>query len=57
MRYEQIPNTFFIKNRDNFSSQMKEDTIAILCSNDVKHTIANDVMGFAQNNDLFHFQI
>jgi len=54
MRYEQIPNTFFIKNRNNFSSQMKENTIAILCSNDIKHTNADDVMGFAQNNDLFY---
>lgn len=33
---------------------MKPNCIAILTSNDVKHTNADDVMGFAQNNDLFY---
>ena len=33
---------------------MKENTIAIFTSNDMKHTNADDVMGFAQNNDLFY---
>lgn len=33
---------------------MKDNTIAILTSNDIKHTNADDVMGFAQNNDLFY---
>ncbi len=54
MRYDQIPNTLFIKNRNNFVSKMKSNAIAILTSNDVKHTNADDVMGFAQNNDLFY---
>lgn len=54
MRYEQIPNSLFIKNRNNFISKMKPNTIAILTSNDVKHNNADDVMGFAQNNDLFY---
>ena len=54
MRYESIPNSLFIKNRENFIKQMKPNTIAILTSNDVKHTNADDVMGFAQNNDLFY---
>ncbi|MFY0630604.1 MAG: aminopeptidase P family protein [Flavobacteriaceae bacterium] len=54
MRYSQIPSSLFIKNRKNFVAQMKPNTIAILTSNDVKHTNADDVMGFAQNNDLFY---
>jgi len=54
MRYEQIPNSLFIKNRKNFVSKMKPNTIAILTSNDVKHNNADDVMGFTQNNDLFY---
>jgi len=54
MRYKQIPNTLFVENRNNFVSKMKSNTIAILTSNDVKHTNADDVMGFAQNNDLFY---
>ena len=54
MRYKQIPNSLFIKNRGNFIAQMKPNTIAILTSNDVKHNNADDVMGFVQNNDLFY---
>ena len=54
MRYKQISNSLFIKNRENFIAQMKPNTIAILTSNDVKHNNADDVMGFAQNNDLFY---
>ena len=54
MPYNKIPNSLFIKNRANFIAQMKPNTIAILTSNDVKHTNADDVMGFAQNNDLFY---
>lgn len=54
MRYNKISNSLFIKNRANFIAQMKPNTIAILTSNDVKHTNADDVMGFAQNNDLFY---
>ncbi|MEQ6123116.1 aminopeptidase P family protein [Pseudotenacibaculum sp. MALMAid0570] len=54
MRYSKIPNSLFIKNRKNFIAQMKPNSIAILTSNDVQHTNADDVMGFAQNNDLFY---
>lgn len=54
MRYKQISNQLFIRNRANFISEMKENTIAILTSNDVKHNNADDVMGFTQNNDLFY---
>jgi Xaa-Pro aminopeptidase len=54
MRYESIPNSLFIKNRRNFIAQMKLNTIAILTSNDVKHTNADDVMGFVQNKALFY---
>ena len=54
MRYKQIQNNLFIKNRINFVSKIKTNTISILTSNDVKHTNTDDVMGFAQNNDLFY---
>ncbi|GGX22018.1 aminopeptidase P family protein [Aquimarina muelleri] len=54
MRYQTIPNSLFIKNRKKFISKIKDNTIAILTSNDIKHTNADDVMGFAQNNDLFY---
>lgn len=54
MRYTKIPNTLFVRNRKNFIAQMEPNAIAILTSNDIKHTNADDVMGFAQNNDLFY---
>ncbi|MCX7548232.1 Xaa-Pro aminopeptidase [Xanthomarina sp. F1114] len=54
MRYNQIPKSLFIKNRNNFTAKMRSNTLAILTSNDVKHNNADDVMGFTQNNDLFY---
>lgn len=53
-RYTPIPTSLFKKNRANFTAKMKPNTVAILTSNDVKHNNADDVMGFAQNNDLFY---
>ncbi|GGG55281.1 aminopeptidase P family protein [Bizionia arctica] len=54
MRYNQISNKLFIKNRIHFSKKMSFNSLAILTSNDVKHNNADDVMGFTQNNDLFY---
>jgi Xaa-Pro aminopeptidase len=54
MRYPKIPSTLFIKNREKFISKMEPNSIAIFTSNDVMPNNADDVMGFAQNNDLFY---
>ena len=54
MRYDKISNELFLKNRYYFSDKMQKNTLAIFTSNDVKHTNTDDVMGFAQNNDLFY---
>lgn len=54
MRYTPIKSAFYAENRKRFSALMPTNHIAILTSNDVKHTNADDVMGFAQNNDLFY---
>lgn len=54
MRYSPISSSLFAKNRKNFTALMKENSIAILCSNDIQSTNADDSMGFAQNNDLFY---
>ncbi|MCD8411976.1 aminopeptidase P N-terminal domain-containing protein [Tenacibaculum finnmarkense] len=54
MRYDKIDNSLFIENRKRFTAKMHPNSIAILTSNDVKHNNADDVMGFAQNNDLFY---
>jgi len=54
MRYQQIPASLFIKNRQNFIVKMEPNSIAILTSNDIMPNNADDVMGFAQNNELFY---
>jgi Xaa-Pro aminopeptidase len=54
MRYDKIDSSLFIENRNRFSGKLKKNSIAILASNDVMPTNADDVMGFAQNNDLFY---
>jgi Xaa-Pro aminopeptidase len=54
MRYDKINSSLFIENRQRFSEKLRNSSIAILTSNDVMPTNADDVMGFAQNNDLFY---
>jgi Xaa-Pro aminopeptidase len=54
MRYKAIASSLFKKNRKNFCNEMTSNAIAILSSNDVMPTNCDDVMGFAQNNDLFY---
>ncbi len=54
MRYTKIPSTLFTRNRENFKSKMSINAIAIFTSNDMMPTNADDLMGFAQNNDMFY---
>ena len=54
MKYQALPNRLYINNRNNFGAAMSSNAIALLCSNDVQYTNADDSMGFAQNNDLFY---
>lgn len=54
MRYELIPVSLFENNRKRFIAKMNSNSLAILTSNDVMPNNADDVMGFAQNNDLFY---
>lgn len=54
MRTKPISTIFFEKNRKAFSEKMLPNTMAILTSNDIMPTNADDVMGYAQNNDLFY---
>jgi Xaa-Pro aminopeptidase len=54
MRYDSIPVSLFENNRKQFVAKMKSNSVAILTSNDVMPNNADDVMGFAQNNDLFY---
>jgi Xaa-Pro aminopeptidase len=54
MKYDKIDPSLFIENRKRFSDNLQKNSIAILTSNDVMPINADDVMGFAQNNDLFY---
>lgn len=49
-----MPSSLFVKNREKFIEKMESNSIAILTSNDIMPNNADDVMGFAQNNDLFY---
>ncbi len=54
MRYEEIDNKLFIKNRQKIAQKLGPGECAILCSNDVLRTNADGVWGFKQNTDLFY---
>ncbi len=54
MRYDPILQDLFVQNRKQFMGRMRANTIALLASNDVKHTNSDGVMGFVQNSDLFY---
>ncbi|MEJ1221570.1 aminopeptidase P family protein [Sediminicola sp. 1XM1-17] len=54
MKYDQIPNSLFIKNRKKFMAQMKPKSIAIFNSNDVYPIGADSTLAFEQDRDLFY---
>ncbi|WP_339335902.1 MULTISPECIES: aminopeptidase P family protein [unclassified Croceitalea] len=54
MKYEQIPNSLFVKNRKKFMAQMKPKSIAVFNSNDVYPISADSTMPFEQHRDIFY---
>src|SRR5438132_1337564 len=54
MRYLPINKSFFLKNREAFSSRLKKGGMAIFLSNDIYPTNAYGTFPFRQNNDLFY---
>jgi Xaa-Pro aminopeptidase len=54
MKYHAINSTLFIKNRTNFASQMKPNSLAIFNSNDIYPTSADGTMPFEQHRDIFY---
>ena len=54
MRYDPLPSSLFIKNRQKLTKRLKKNSMALLCSNDVLPTNADGIMGFKQNSDLFY---
>lgn len=54
MKYHKIDSKLFIKNRKNFASQMKPNSLAIFNSNDIYPTSADGTMPFEQHRDIFY---
>jgi len=53
MKYDQIPNQLFIKNRKNFMAEMKPKSVAVFNSNDIYPIGADSTMPFQQARDIF----
>lgn len=54
MKYDQIDNALFIKNRRNFMAQMKPTSLAVFNSNDIYPVSADSTMPFEQHRDIFY---
>ncbi|WP_282079983.1 aminopeptidase P family protein [Aquimarina algiphila] len=54
MKYHQIDSNLFIKNRKNFTAQMKPNSIAVFNSNDIYPISADSTMPFEQHRDIFY---
>jgi Xaa-Pro aminopeptidase len=54
MRYENIPNSLFIKNRKRFVEKMVKNSVAIFTSNDPMTANGDETVGFIQNSSFFY---
>ncbi|WP_298793020.1 aminopeptidase P family protein [uncultured Allomuricauda sp.] len=54
MKYYQIDQQLFIKNRKKFMAQMKPKSIAVFNSNDIYPISADSTMAFEQHRDIFY---
>lgn len=54
MKYHKINNQLFIKNRKNFTAQMKPNSLAVFNSNDIYPISADSTMPFEQHRDIFY---
>jgi Xaa-Pro aminopeptidase len=54
MKYHPINSQLFIKNRKNFASKMKPNSLAVFNSNDIYPTGADSTMPFEQHRDIFY---
>lgn len=54
MKYHQIDRNLFIKNRKNFTAQMKPNSLAVFNSNDIYPITADSTMPFQQHRDIFY---
>ena len=54
MKYHPIDHALFVKNRKNFTIQMKPKSIAVFNSNDIYPISADSIMPFQQHRDIFY---
>tara|TARA_R110001592_G_scaffold344105_1_gene635083 strand:+ start:1084 stop:2373 length:1290 start_codon:yes stop_codon:yes gene_type:complete len=54
MKYDKIDSKLFIKNRKNFASAMKPNSLAVFNSNDIYPISADSTMPFEQHRDIFY---
>jgi Xaa-Pro aminopeptidase len=54
MKYHKINSQLFIKNRENFTSQMKPNSLAVFNSNDIYPISADSTLPFQQHRDIFY---
>ena len=54
MKYDQIPNDLFKRNRTRFMDHMEPGTLAVFNSNDIYPTSADGTMPFRQHRDIFY---
>ena len=54
MKYQAIPNTLFIKNRQKFTVQMISGSLAVFNSNDIYPVSADSTLPFAQHSDILY---
>ena len=54
MKYHKIDSELFIKNRKNFISRMKTNSVAFFNSNDIYPVSADSTLPFEQHRDIFY---
>ena len=54
MKYDLIDNSLYTKNRNNFMSKMKPNSLAVFNSNDIYPISADSTMPFQQARDIFY---
>jgi Xaa-Pro aminopeptidase len=54
MKYHKIERQLFVKNRKNFTSQMKPKSLAVFNSNDIYPISADSTLPFEQHRDIFY---
>jgi Xaa-Pro aminopeptidase len=54
MKYHQIDNQLYIKNRAKFTAEMKPNSVAVFNSNDIYPVSADSTLPFAQHRDILY---